>query len=146
MARWVEANLPEGSGVAVEPWQRLDLRALGLTPTDVADHAWWLAPGGVRRRGHRAIAAALRAIGGRWGVVGRLLDLPPVSWLAAVVYVLVARNRHHLRRFGVTPACANGGCDDPASDDAGLVGEAEHPLADDVALHLAGPTADRQGG
>ena len=146
MARWVEAKLPEGSGVAVEPWQRLDLRAVGLTPTDVNDYAWWIAPGGVRRRGHRAIAAAFRAVGGPWGIVGRIIDVPPVSWLAAVVYHLVARNRHHLRRFGATPACANGGCDPAPSVQPGLVGQAEHPLADDVALDLAGTTADRQGG
>ena len=138
-ARWVEHRLPGST----QPWQVLDLRAAGLSPTDVADYAWWLAPGGVRRRGHRAIAAALRAVGGGWGVVGRVLELPPVSWLAAFVYGVVARNRHHLRRFGVTPACADGGCD---SVEAGLVGQAEHSLADDVALDLAGPAADRQGG
>ena len=109
MARWVEHRVPASSGVQVEPWQLLDLRALDLSPTDVASAAWWVAPGGDRRRGHRAIAAALRAIGGPWGLVGRLMTVPPVSWLAAGVYTVVARNRHHLRRFGSTPACADGG-------------------------------------
>ena len=106
-ARWVERRLPSAS---VEPWQLLDLRAVGLSPTDVAEYAWWVTPDGVRRRGHRAAAAILRAIGGRWGVVGRLLELPPISWLGAVAYHVVARNRHRLHRFGVTPACANGRC------------------------------------
>jgi predicted DCC family thiol-disulfide oxidoreductase YuxK len=144
-ARWVEHRVPG----TTQPWQVLDLRSINLSPTDVADYAWWVAPGDVRRRGHRAIAGALRAVGGGWGIVGRLLDVPPISWLAAIVYHLVARNRHHLRRFGVKPACADGGCDEPIggrSAQSGLVGQAEHPLADDVALDLAGPPADRQGG
>jgi predicted DCC family thiol-disulfide oxidoreductase YuxK len=106
-ARWVEHRLPSGS---VEPWQLIDLRAVGLSPTDVADYAWWVDPDGSRRRGHRAIAASLRAIGGGWGVVGRVLAVPPVSWLAAGVYHVVAANRHRLHRFGTTPACANGRC------------------------------------
>ena len=104
-ARWVEHRLPAGSAVAVSPWQRLDLRSVGLSPTDVADYAWWVAPDGSRRRGHRAIAASLRAIGGAWGLLGRLFEVPPVSWVAAAVYHLVSHNRHRLRRFGVTPAC-----------------------------------------
>ena len=142
-ARWVERHLPSAS---VEPWQLLDLRAVGLSPTDVADYAWWVSPGGERRRGHHAIAGALRAVGGGWALVGRLLEVPPISWLAAAVYHLVATNRHRLRRFGVTPACADGGCGPESSVEAGLVGEAEHPLPHDVALDLAGPAADRQGG
>ena len=105
-ARWVEHRIAGST----QPWQRLDLRAVGLSPTDVVDYAWWVGPGGERRRGHRAIAGALRAVGGRWALVGRLLEVPPVSWLAAAVYHLVARNRHRLRRFGIKPACADGGC------------------------------------
>ena len=107
-ARWVERRLPPGSGVAISPWQRLDLRSVGLSPTDVADYAWWVTADGARRRGHQAIAASLRAIGGAWGVAGRLFELPPISWLAAGVYHLVSHNRHRLRRFGVTPACLEG--------------------------------------
>lgn len=102
-AHWVERRLPVASGVAVEPWQVLDLQALGLTPAEVADAAWWVALGGVRHRGHRAIAAALRAIGGPWGVAGRVIDVPPVSWIAAAVYRVVARYRYRLP--GGTPAC-----------------------------------------
>lgn len=101
-ARWVQIRLPATCGASVAAWQSLDLRAVGLTPTDVADAAWWVDAHG-RRRGHRAAAAALRAIGGGWAVAGRLLDLPPVSWVAAGVYALVARNRH--RMPGSTAAC-----------------------------------------
>lgn len=102
-ARWVERRLPAGSGVSVAPWQQLDLDALGLTSTDVSKAAWWIDADGTKRRGHRAIAAALRAIGGRWRLVGTVLDVPPVSWLAAPVYALVARCRD--RMPGSTDGC-----------------------------------------
>ncbi len=102
-AEWVRRRLPAESGVAVEPWQALDLRSLGLTPTDVADAAWWVDRDGSRHRGHLAIAAALRAIGGAWGVVGRVMTLPVVSLLGRVVYALVSRYRYKLP--GSTDAC-----------------------------------------
>jgi predicted DCC family thiol-disulfide oxidoreductase YuxK len=109
-ANWIERRLPASAGASVQPWQRLDLHALDLSAKDVARYAWWVEAGHIRRRGHHAIAAALRAVGGAWGVVGRVIDIPPVSWLAAGAYRLVASNRHRLRRFGTTPACANGRC------------------------------------
>jgi predicted DCC family thiol-disulfide oxidoreductase YuxK len=102
-AEWVRTRLPAGSGVAVEPWQRLDLDALGLSREDVASAAWWIDRDGTKRRGHLAIAAALRAIGGAWGVVGRVLTWPVLSQLAALAYRLTARYRYRLP--GSTPAC-----------------------------------------
>lgn len=110
MAHWVARRLPEDDGAAVEPWQRLDLEALGLSRTDVDSAAWWIGAEGSKHRGHRAIAVSLRAIGGRWGAVGWLLSMPPVSWLSAAVYAVVAPNRGLLHRWGVTPECADGGC------------------------------------
>ena len=104
-AHWVAHRLPEGDGTAVEPWQRLD-----LAPTDVESAAWWIDGNGVKHSGHRAVAASLRAIGGRWGAVGRLLSVPPVSWLAQAVYSVVAANRRRFSRWGVTPECAAKGC------------------------------------
>jgi predicted DCC family thiol-disulfide oxidoreductase YuxK len=44
------------------------------------------------------------AAGGAWGLVGRVLLIPPVSWLAALGYELVAHNRSKLP--GATDACA----------------------------------------
>jgi predicted DCC family thiol-disulfide oxidoreductase YuxK len=38
-----------------------------------------------------------------WKAVGVVLQVPPISWLAALVYVVVAKNRHRLP--GGTPAC-----------------------------------------
>ncbi len=101
-ARWVERHLPAGRAV-VAPWQSLDLDELGLTPADGDAAAWWVETDGRRRRGHRAIASSLRAIGGLWAVLGVLLSIPPISWLAAGVYALVVRNRH--RMPGATDAC-----------------------------------------
>ncbi len=108
-AHWVAHRLPEGDGTAVEPWQRLDLEALGLDANDVGIAAWWIDADGAKHGGHRAVAASLRAVGGRWGIAGRLLSVPPVSWLAKAVYGVVAANRRRLSRWGVTPECAADG-------------------------------------
>jgi predicted DCC family thiol-disulfide oxidoreductase YuxK len=79
----------------VVPWQRLDLEGVGLTQQDVTTAAYWLEPG-AKRRGARAIAAAMRTCGPAYRVLGRLIDLPPVRPLAAYVYGLVAKYRYQL--------------------------------------------------
>ena len=43
-----------------------------------------------------AVARLLVSNGGGWAVLGRLMQVPPVSWLAAVAYRLVAKYRRHL--------------------------------------------------
>lgn len=98
----------------IEPWQRLDLDALGLSARDVERFAWWIEPAGdaedgeggdLRRwRGHRGIGRALRHCKGMWPLVGILLQAPPpISWLWAAGYRLVAHFRGYLP--GGTPAC-----------------------------------------
>lgn len=99
-ARWIERRLP--SDVAVVPWQRQDLDALGLTEDDVTRAAWWL-DGDQRAPGHLAVGRALEAMGGAWRPLGWLCRVPPTSWVAAGAYRLVARYRH--RMPGGTPAC-----------------------------------------
>jgi len=47
------------------------------------------------------VAALLRHAGGAWPVAGMLLATPPISWVAAVAYGWVARNRHRFR--GIPP-------------------------------------------
>ena len=87
-----------------QPWQWLDLNALGLSRDDVTRYAWVLA-GGRRYAGHLAFSALLRMqprIPLRFA--GWLLATPPISWAAAVGYSLIARFRHRLP--GGTPACA----------------------------------------
>ncbi|MGH9137008.1 MAG: thiol-disulfide oxidoreductase DCC family protein [Acidimicrobiales bacterium] len=101
-ARWAADRLAAGDA-DVEPYQQLDLPALGLTEAEADAAAWWVDREGRRYRGHRAVAAALRAIGGLWGVVGLVISVPPVSWLSAATYAWVARNRH--RMPGGSDAC-----------------------------------------
>jgi predicted DCC family thiol-disulfide oxidoreductase YuxK len=86
----------------VVPWQGLDLAIVGLTQDEVASAAYWL-EGGDKRRGSRAIAAAMRTCGPGYRVLGWLIDLPPVRPLAALVYALVAKYRYKLP--GGTNAC-----------------------------------------
>jgi predicted DCC family thiol-disulfide oxidoreductase YuxK len=100
-AAWLEHRVPDD--VRVEPWQRLDLDALGLTEADVTAAAYWVDEHGTTYRGHRSIAKALIAAGAGWKPVGVLMLVPPFSWLAALAYGVIAKNRHRLP--GGTPAC-----------------------------------------
>lgn len=100
-ARWIQARLP--AGTPVEPWQSLDLDALGLTEADVTTAAYWVDASGALHRGHLAIGRSLIAAGGFWAVLGRLTITPPISWIAKPVYALIARYRHRLP--GATDAC-----------------------------------------
>lgn len=100
-ARWIGHRLP--ANAHVEPWQWLDLVALGLTERNVTTAAYWVDERGRKYRGHRSIGRALMASGGLWKPIGALILVPPFSWLAALVYVVIAKNRHRLP--GGTPAC-----------------------------------------
>ena len=82
--------------VALLPWQRADLAALGLDRKAVTDAVQWVPADGPPRAGHRAIAAWLIASGLPWSLAGRLMLIPPVSWLAAGIYHIVSRNRHRI--------------------------------------------------
>lgn len=88
------------------PYQAVDLAAHGLTVPEVRREAWWIGADGTRGAGHRAIARALRACPWYWAWLGALLLLPPVSWIAALGYRLVARYRRRLP--GSRPACGRG--------------------------------------
>lgn len=87
----------------VEPWQSLDLDALGLSAEACRQAVQWVDEAGRSAAGERAVIAALRHAGGGWGWLGRILDLPGVRQLSGVVYRIVARNRHRLP--GGIPAC-----------------------------------------
>ena len=93
-AAWIATRLPEGTPVLAS--QEADLAALDLTAEQASEAAWWIDAEGDQHRGHRAIAAALRACGGGWALLGRALVWPGISFLAAGVYELIARNRHRL--------------------------------------------------
>lgn len=100
-ARWVVDRVTDD--VSVQPWQALELAPLGLTERDVTTAAYWVDDDGRTHRGHRAVAHALEAIGGRYRPLGWLLLRPPASWAAALGYNLVARFRYRLP--GSTDAC-----------------------------------------
>ncbi len=100
-ARWIDARLPEG--VPVEPWQSLDLGELGLTEADVTTAAYWVDASGKAHRGHMAIGHSLMTAGGLWGIIGRVIITPPISWLAKAGYAVVAKYRYKLP--GATDAC-----------------------------------------
>jgi predicted DCC family thiol-disulfide oxidoreductase YuxK len=97
------AWLTRRSDCSVVPWQRLELDDVGLSVDEVSTAAYWLDEDGAKRRGARAVAAALRTCGPAYRLLGRLIDLPPVRPLAAGIYALVARYRYKLP--GSTDAC-----------------------------------------
>jgi len=89
------------------PWQQLDLAAHGLTQEQVTSAVQWLRP----RTSAKPVPSGAAAIGrmllrARWPFrpAGALMLVPPISWLAAGVYRLIANNRYRLP--GGTPACA----------------------------------------
>ncbi len=88
----------------VVPYQSADLTDLGLTPQQCEDKLQWVGADGRRGSGHAAVARMMLASGPVWRLPGTLLLLPPLSWVAALVYRLVAANRSKLP--GGTPACA----------------------------------------
>ncbi len=100
-ATWVARRA--GRRATVAPWAELDLAALGLTQDQVLTEVWWVDPDGRTVGGHRAVARALRAVGGPWWVLGTVLALPPLGPIARPAYALVARHRHRLP--GGTDAC-----------------------------------------
>lgn len=87
----------------VEPWQFLDLETLPVTEAACRQAVQWVAADGTVASAHDAFIAALLHAGGRWALLGRLVGLPGVRSVAAVVYRLVARYRY--RMPGGTPAC-----------------------------------------
>lgn len=101
-ANFVERRIP--TGASVRPWQFADLDPLGVTQAEAEAAVQWIAPDGSVAAGPVAIARLLVDAGSYWRPLGRLLDLPPVRWLAWPVYRLVARNRHRLP--GGTAACS----------------------------------------
>lgn len=88
----------------IVPWQHIDLDALGLTRQQCEEAVQWVGPDGQVRSGEAAVAQVLVDAGKGWRLLGRLMLLPGVRWLAGVVYRWTARHRHRLP--GGTPACS----------------------------------------
>ena len=103
VACWIKQKLP--AQVCVEPWQSLDLSELGLSQQQVTAAVWWLDQrniDSIRASGHAGIGRALQAAGGFWGALGRLILLAPFSYLARLMYWLIARYRRHIPAFKCT--------------------------------------------
>ena len=102
--RWTEADSPK-----TVPWERLPpdfVLETDLSSDDFARSAWWIDADRCEG-GSRAVARALVATGGLWAIVGWILLVPPMSWIAALGYRIVARYRYRLP--GGTPACKPSG-------------------------------------
>lgn len=93
-----------GPSAGIVPWQEADLDALGISEEQAIEAVQWIGADGTVRSGHEAIAAVLATAGPGWRIIGRTIAVPGISRLAAIVYRLVADNRHRLP--GGTPACA----------------------------------------
>lgn len=87
----------------VEPWQLLDLAAVGLTEEQCRRAVQWVAQDGTIASAELAVIAALRHAGGMWRALGRALAVPGVRHVAGVLYRFVARHRN--RMPGGTAAC-----------------------------------------
>jgi predicted DCC family thiol-disulfide oxidoreductase YuxK len=113
--RWIPTR------AEVVPWQRADLKALGITREQALLAVQWAEPGRAAQAGPEAIGALLRSSNLFWKPFGWLLALPPVRAAAWPLYRLIARNRHHLP--GGTAACAM-----PAASPAGSVAVTPAPV------------------
>ena len=103
-ARWIARRWD--ASIEAVPWQQFGvdgLPGLGLTEVEVGRSAWWIVPGQAPEGDHLAIIRSLQASAGwtRW--LGAVLAVPPLRWVSAALYPVVARNRSRLP--GGTPAC-----------------------------------------
>jgi len=122
------------------PWQWLDLAAHGLTQAQVTRSVQWLpvSDSAPIRRGAGAAARVLLRSRWPWRPLGALMLVPPISWLAAIGYRIIAANRYRLP--GSTPACAV----PPAREPAGLDPVSAQDLGDlGGGAHDAGAGAGR---
>ncbi|MFH9613327.1 thiol-disulfide oxidoreductase DCC family protein [Streptomyces pratensis] len=88
----------------ITPWQFADLESLATTRERAEYELLWITPAGGAHGGAQAVAKLLLSAGRGWAVVGALLTLPPLRWIAHCVYRLVANNREKMP--GGTPTCA----------------------------------------
>jgi predicted DCC family thiol-disulfide oxidoreductase YuxK len=107
LVRWVVRGRSGSMEPSIEPWQRLDLAELGLTPDQCRAAVQWVGEGGDLASGHEAIAEVLRAGQPVWRPLGALLGVPGFGGLAGRIYAWISGHRHALP--GGTPACRNDG-------------------------------------
>lgn len=90
------------------PYQAPDLtqRVPGLTREAASEALHFVRADGERFRGARAAFEVMKRWPGVWGWLGRVLALPPLSWLAEPFYRLFARHRAHISRWLGLQSCA----------------------------------------
>ncbi|MCX4547034.1 DUF393 domain-containing protein [Streptomyces sp. NBC_01565] len=89
----------------VTPWQYADLDALGVTAERADREVLWIEPGTADVYGGADAVARLLKHGPRLPrLAGQAMTPPPISWIARLVYRVVALNRHRLP--GGTVACS----------------------------------------
>jgi predicted DCC family thiol-disulfide oxidoreductase YuxK len=90
--------------VEVTAFQFTDLESFGTTEDRATHEVLWVDRTGRIQGGAQAVARLLISAGGIYAAAGWTLRVPPVRWLAAGVYRLIADNRQ--RMPGGTAACA----------------------------------------
>ncbi len=88
----------------VTAYQFADLEMYGTTEERATHEVLWVDPKGRIYGGAQAIARLLVSAGGFYAAAGWALRTPPIRWIAAGVYRLIANNRQ--RMPGGTTACA----------------------------------------
>jgi predicted DCC family thiol-disulfide oxidoreductase YuxK len=88
----------------VQAYQFADLDAFGTTEERAQHEVLWVDRTGRIFGGAQAIARVLVNSGGAYALAGWVLRTPPVRWIAAAVYRVIANNRQ--RMPGGTAACA----------------------------------------
>ncbi|MEC7828988.1 MAG: DUF393 domain-containing protein [Actinomycetota bacterium] len=91
-ASWVARR----ADINLSPGTAEDLKDLDISISDAKRSVWWV-DGDTRLSGHHAVGEVLRSIGGGWRWLGNAMKVPPLSWLAALIYRCVAANRHRIR-------------------------------------------------
>jgi predicted DCC family thiol-disulfide oxidoreductase YuxK len=86
------------------PYQFANLALYGTTEERANHEVLWVDRSGQVHGGAQAVARLLLSAGGAYAAAGWLLRTPPVRWIAAGVYRLIANNRQ--RMPGGTAACA----------------------------------------
>lgn len=98
---WLSQNLPVWPKTVAS--QSIDLDQWGLSTEDVRDFAWVLTPS-IHLAGAGAFSFLLRHQPHLlWRFAGHLMNTWPFSWVAALGYLVISRNRHRLP--GGTPQC-----------------------------------------
>ncbi|NUR63206.1 MAG: DUF393 domain-containing protein [Catenulispora sp.] len=90
--------------IDVTAYQFADLELYGTTEERASYEVLWVDRSGRVHGGAQAIARLLISAGGIYAVAGWLMRTPPLRWLAAGVYRVIANNRHKMP--GGTAACA----------------------------------------